>query len=190
MIKIMMARPRLSALLLLAAAIGLLGFGLIWPAAGHVSAQYHEQERYFDRVARARARASELKVVTAAVNATGSDLLWQHAYRDATAAVAIGRFDSDARAALGTDGSQAVIEKLPLTASGGLTELAARIRLSIPADRLADCLERIERSPKLIRIRSLKVESPLAQRDDRNELLDVTLEVVGYWIEASVERRL
>jgi hypothetical protein len=176
-------RHRIIAVGLLLACLALIGAGIGWPAERYVTTRYREQERLIERVAKARARAQELPVVTAAVDAVTTNALWERAYREASTAAAATQLEVDSRSILGTAGTAPVVEKLKPTAAGEVVEIAERVRLALTADRLADILERLERAPRLLRVSALKVESPLVQRDDRNELLDVTLDLTGYWVD-------
>jgi hypothetical protein len=173
---------RILALGLLVLSLGLLGIGIVWPTSAYVLDRYREQNRLVERIARARARAAELPVVRKAVESAVAQPLWQSAYGDARGQSTAAQVEADVRAALSPLGAGAAVERLQAVTSRELVELGERIKLSISADQLADAIERLERAPRLLRVRSLKVASPLVQHDDRNELLDVTLEVVGYGV--------
>jgi hypothetical protein len=180
---------RILALGLVVLSIGAFALGLVWPASAYVVNLYREQNRLMERIAKARARAAELPMVQRALESALGQPLWQGAYHDPLSPTASAQVEADARAALGALAATAAVERLQPVASRELVELGERIKLSIPADRLADVIERLERAPRLLRIRSLRVASPLVQHEDRNEPLDVTLEVVGYGVSESESSR-
>jgi hypothetical protein len=173
---------RAAAIALLVLCASAVSFAVAWPAVRYIDREYAERARLAERVARARGRATELPRIEAVAAEQAASPVWGRVYRNGDPAGATADFERDVRAVLGPKFSTAAIEHTGPTASGDLTELGVRLRASITAGELADVLQRIESAPQLLRTQALKVASPLSQRDDRNELLDTTLEVVGYWV--------
>lgn len=169
------------ALLLLSASV--LGFAIAWPAVQSLNREYAAQTRLEDRVARARARAAELPRMEAIAAEQSANPLWGLVYRGGDVGAASAEFERDVRSVLGPKYSAIPMERLGAISRGDLRELGVRLRVTVTAADLADALQRVENAPKLLRTRALKVGSPLSQRGDRNEPLESTLEVVGYWIE-------
>ena len=168
-------------LLLLCASV--LGFAIGWPAVQYLNREYAERARLEERVARARARAAELPRVEAIAAEQTASPVWGRVYRGGDVGAASAEFERDVRSVLGPKFSAMSIERLGPISKGDLKELGVRLHVTATAADLADVLQRVESAPKLLRTRALKVGSPLSQREDRNELLETTLEVVGYWIE-------
>jgi hypothetical protein len=149
------------------------------PLASWIKESHLHTAQLYRRVSKARVLAADLFDAKRATETLAGSPVWQQVYRDPTPGAALSRLQTDVHGVLVNSGASAGLEPLETVPGDPLTQLGVRITMSLPADTLADVLTALAHAPRHLTIRSLSVVSPLFQHKERNEPLEVILEVTA-----------
>lgn len=174
---------RAIAVLLIPATLMLTHVLVVWP----IWHMYQSQVQWREDAARLLAQRRGMSEIAAVVRERLDTLpqlqIWQRLFRT-TAVVAL---QAEVNSALtGARARPQSFEPLETKPLGPLQKIGVRIVAPMTIDQLRDVLVRIEGLSHLVRIEQLLINAPPLQSPDQNPTLVVTMDVVGYAIDAAV----
>lgn len=177
---------RILALLVGPAALVLVWAGVIWPIWHAYQAQVQWRATAVQSLAQRRGLAEIETVVRAQLDALPRFQSRQKLYRTAGDASAITALQSEINAALNSvQARPQTLAPLEATQVGPLRKIGLRIVAPMTIDQLKEVLLRIGELTHFMRVEQLIVNAPPAQSPQENPTLVVTMDVVGYALEAA-----
>jgi len=177
---------RVIAVLLIPTALVSIFVAVIWPI-WHL---YQSQVQWRDNAERLLAQRrglSEIEtVVRERLDALPQLKIWQRLFRTTAGTTAVIALQTEVNTALSSARARPQsFEPLETTQVGPLQKIGVRIVAPMTIDQLKDVLARVEGLTHLVRIEQLLINAPPTQSPDQNPTLIVTLDAVGYAIDAA-----
>jgi len=177
---------RAVAVLLLPAALVLIIAGVIWPMWQVSQSQAQWRDDATQLLAQRRGLGDIEAAVRHQLEALPNLQSWQRLFRTTAGTSAVIAVQTEISTALSDAGARPQsFVPLEIAQLGPLRKVGLRIVAPMTIDQLRVVLVRIEGLTVLLRIEQLLVNAPPVQSADQNPTLVVTMDVVGYAIDAT-----
>mgnify|MGYP003781749401 CR=1 FL=1 len=177
-------------LTLLPAALLSSGAGIIWPAWHIYQSQIEWRGQATQLLAQRRGIAAIETAVRTQLEALPNHPSWQKLFHTTGEGTAVIALQTEVNSALnGARVRPQSFAPLEVMQAGPLRKVGLRIVAPMTIDQLGDVLIRVEALTHWVRIEQLSVNAPPVQSAQENPTLIVTMDAVGYAIDAGIPRQ-